>query len=230
MTNGSLSRWEGYLKRPTGWIVVGVLILMMSSGAFTYRSGDQVFALSGQLGKFYSFILSMLGIVFITVGAHVASQHWPIRRILIDIILVVFWITSIGTAGYEFLSLEIQPYPFVNVNYDYWKKELDTELSTPYLYNYKKAKFVLAVTNMKYQNEVYDNQNVDFSEPFDSPQSKLSKTTIIINCVKLAPKLKIGDTLRLYLIKIDEKIGIDAKTRIADIDNGSLGVKPSKFD
>lgn len=219
-----LEEWESYFQRPTGWIVAGIFLFLMSSGAFTYKMGDHVFALSGILDKFYSLVVSMLSIVLITVGTHSASRHWEKRRFLVDAMLVVFWLLSMGAAGYQFIADRNQPYPFNDVTFDYWKKEMTVELSTPYLFSYKRAKFILAVTNTKLQNEYNDSENVSFSEPFDAPQSPLSKTVLRVGCARLGPRLKIGDVLRVYLIKLEKDNAITTKTRISDIDNGGENI------
>lgn len=98
-------------------------------------------------------------------------------------------------------------------------------LNTQFLSRLKAARFVVAVTNTTTSNEVDERKLVAFSEPFYAPQSDVGISTYRVDCRSLRENVKIGDQLRVWLIRILDKDTISAnQTKISDIDSGGSGI------
>lgn len=224
-TAQSLSEVESFLRRPTGWIVAGIVILLIASGAISYKIGDVQIQVAANGDRVFPFIFSMLGLAFVTIGAIAASVAWNARKRSVELLLLAFWAVTGFFAWNHFTDVRRDEYPFVDVKYSFIEAQMRVGLSTQYLNRLKSSRFVVAVTNTRIPNEVEEKLLVAYSEPFFAPQSDVGLSTYRVDCRSLRSEVKIGDQLRVWLIKISERDSVTANhTRISDIDGGGSGI------
>lgn len=89
-TTQKMSEIETIFRRPTGWIVAGIVILLIASGAISYRIGDAQIQLAASEDRIFPFIFSMLGLAFVTIGAIAASVGWDTRKRTVEVLLLAF--------------------------------------------------------------------------------------------------------------------------------------------
>lgn len=212
-------------KTPTGWLIAGVILLLTGAGNLTYAVEGKEISI-GDLPDLARFIISLLGITLISVGAIAVSQKWSEHKGAVLAALGVFWLMSLVAVAHDFFKPTDFAYPFTDVTYHTESGILNISLDPESLQSYGYKHYICAAVPVKGTRGVHDYANVVYSETIDTPQSKSGDLSFEISCEK-SPigTLPVGSQLKIYLIGADKPFSIrQGATAIADIDNGGKAI------
>ena len=118
---------QKWFSEPTGWVLSGIVLIIISSGSLAYTTDNMAFELGQNTGSTLRYLFNLLGIIMVTVGLLVVSTKWVENQKTLQFLFISFLLMAVGSITKSHFY-KTPNYPLDYVTYDYQNKKMFVEM------------------------------------------------------------------------------------------------------